>query len=252
MDIRLVVTDLDGTLLRDDKSISDYTRSVVQQVRARGTKVACATARGRVEVVVPNDMLDAQISGNGAITSIDGKIIHQVLVPYRAARPLLMACHERGMLIVASIGGKWYAMAEELDDRDFGVKHEIVDFSVFNIDTEKVWVWIDSPEDLDFMRSHLSDELYLQVSRDGLAMVMHRGATKSNAALALAQHWGITPSQIVAFGDDLNDIDMLKACGTGVVMGNAIDKVKAISAIHADTNENNGVAKWLDVNILNI
>jgi hydroxymethylpyrimidine pyrophosphatase-like HAD family hydrolase len=76
-------------------------------------------------------------------------------------------------------------------------------------------------------------------------MIMHRDATKMKAIAALAAHWNIDAQDIVAFGDDLNDIDMLAGCGIGVAMGNALDEVKAIADDVCETNDNDGLATWL-------
>jgi hydroxymethylpyrimidine pyrophosphatase-like HAD family hydrolase len=79
---------------------------------------------------------------------------------------------------------------------------------------------------------------------------MHRDATKINAIKILCEKWGITISDVVAFGDDSNDIDMLRGCGKGIAMGNAIDAVKEVSCEVCDTNENDGMAIWLIQNVL--
>jgi len=57
-------------------------------------------------------------------------------------------------------------------------------------------------------------------------------------------------SEITAFGDDLNDIDMLEFSGISVAMVNALDNVKAVADYICDTNDNDGVAKWLEENLL--
>ena len=62
--------------------------------------------------------------------------------------------------------------------------------------------------------------------------------------------WGIKPEEIVAFGDDLNDIDMLGYAGVGVVMDNALEQVKTVADYICDTNDNDGLAKWLEENVL--
>jgi len=80
-------------------------------------------------------------------------------------------------------------------------------------------------------------------------MVMHKDALKSKAVAALAEYWNIERREIVAFGDDMNDIDLLKWCGTGVAMGNALDEVKAAADDMCDTNDNDGIAKWLECKI---
>jgi len=58
------------------------------------------------------------------------------------------------------------------------------------------------------------------------------------------------PSEIVSFGDDTNDIDLLDFCGISVAMENALDNVKKSANEICDTNENDSVAKWLEENVL--
>ena len=77
-------------------------------------------------------------------------------------------------------------------------------------------------------------------------MVMHKDATKAKAIEELARIWGISQSEIVAFGDDLNDIDMLSYAGISVAMGNALDEVKAVADFICETCDNDGVAKWIE------
>ena len=68
--------------------------------------------------------------------------------------------------------------------------------------------------------------------------------------MAIANEFNIDKSEIVAFGDDMNDKEMLVSMGSGVPMGNAIEEVKMIADYICDTNDNDGVAKWLDENII--
>jgi hydroxymethylpyrimidine pyrophosphatase-like HAD family hydrolase len=66
----------------------------------------------------------------------------------------------------------------------------------------------------------------------------------------LAEHWRITRSEIAAFGDDLNDIDMLNYAGISVAVGNAIDEAKASADYICGDGDDDGVAKWLEENVL--
>lgn len=86
----------------------------------------------------------------------------------------------------------------------------------------------------------------MNVSRDNLAMIMHREATKCNGVLEVAKQFNISKREIVAFGDDINDKEMLLSFGLGVAMGNSIDEIKMIADYICDTNDNDGVAKWLE------
>ncbi|MDO4741355.1 MAG: HAD family hydrolase, partial [Eubacteriales bacterium] len=75
-------------------------------------------------------------------------------------------------------------------------------------------------------------------------------ANKGEALLTLCRRLNITPAQTAAFGDGANDIEMLSAAGFGVAMGNAKDPVRLHAAHHTLTNEEDGVAAWLEENVL--
>lgn len=70
-------------------------------------------------------------------------------------------------------------------------------------------------------------------------------ATKENAIKKFSEISGISLSDVIAFGDDLPDIGMLKLCGTGVAMGNAVAEVKAAADIVIGTNDEDGIAEYL-------
>jgi HAD superfamily hydrolase (TIGR01484 family) len=136
------------------------------------------------------------------------------------------------------------------DEWSYITSFEIVDFDKHNMDAEKLYILINNSDDIAFIRKHLPGDLYLSVSRDNMAMVMHKEATKSKAVAALVEYWGVNQLEIVAFGDDINDIDLLQYCGIGIATANALDEVKAVADCICDTNENDGVAKWLEENVL--
>jgi hydroxymethylpyrimidine pyrophosphatase-like HAD family hydrolase len=127
---------------------------------------------------------------------------------------------------------------------------KIVDFSTHDVDIEKINVDSVTAEIEAFINQYLTGDMYLSVARDGLGMIMHKDATKSKAVAGLARIWGVSQSEIAAFGDDTNDLDMLIYAGAGVAMGNALDEVKAAADYICDTNENDGVAKWIEENVL--
>ena len=79
-------------------------------------------------------------------------------------------------------------------------------------------------------------------------MVMNKKARKRNAVAEIARHFAVSLADVVAFGDDYNDIEMLRDCGTGVAVGNAISDVKAVADYIIDSNDEYGVAKWLEEN----
>ena len=96
----------------------------------------------------------------------------------------------------------------------------------------------------------LPDDLYSEISESQILMIMNKNARKRNAVIETAEYFNVSLSDIVAFGDDYNDIEMLRECGIGVAMENALDAVKAVAKYICDTNDNDGVAKWLEENVL--
>ena len=252
MAIKLIVTDLDGTFLREDKTVSDYTMSVFTRCRRAGIKLAYATGRGgSAERITPPGLFDGKIIMNGAVAKIGDKIVHNRLIPYELARPFLVACHAQGINITSEITGMHYSNFVVSDYWPEITQFQLVDFLKHEIDAEKIYTVNPSPEKKAFIAQMLPEGLYSVINTDPLGefmQIMHKDASKSKAVAKLAKIWGIHHSGIVAFGDELNDIDMLEYAGVGVAMANALDEVKAVAGHICDTNDNDGVAKWIEEN----
>ena len=104
---------------------------------------------------------------------------------------------------------------------------------------------------MELLKNNLPKGLRIVPARDdNFTMIMHEEAIKSKAVFAIADFWKISVNEIVAFGDDLIDIEILENCGYGIAMGNAVEEVKKVAKYICDTNENDGVAKWLEENII--
>ncbi|MCL2565686.1 MAG: Cof-type HAD-IIB family hydrolase [Defluviitaleaceae bacterium] len=248
MNIKLIVTDLDGTLLREDKTISDYTKSVLIKCREKGIKVVFATGRGGTnDQIVPAEFFDGRIKANGAVAKIGDKIVYEKLASYHIARPLLLACEEHGLKIALQAEDMTYSNFVTSDTFSEITNYTLVDISTHAVDTEKIILY---PVDKAFVEKHCPKELYLTVSRDGFIAVMHKEATKAKALSHLAGLWDIEPSNIAAFGDDFNDLDMLSYAGAGVAMGDAMPDIKTAADFVTLSNEDDGVAYWIEKNIL--
>jgi len=80
--VKMIVCDLDGTILHSDKSISDHTIVTLNHCRESGIKVIYATGRGgRETLVVPSDLFDAGVTHNGALAFIDDNNVYSSLIP---------------------------------------------------------------------------------------------------------------------------------------------------------------------------
>jgi len=253
MNIKMIVTDLDGTLLRTDKTISDYTRSVLTRCREAGIKTAYATGRGGTDAVMaPGELFDGAITSNGAIARIGDTVVYNRQIPYDVARPFLVSCDKRGLRITSQASPMHYSNFVSSDVWPWLTNFELVDFSRHERDADKIYTFGLTPEDTEFINNHLPESLYMVTTVDGLAMIMHKDATKAKAVAELAQVWGIAQNEITAFGDDLNDIDMLAYAGTGVAMANALEEAKAAANHICGSNDDDGVAKWIEQNAFSL
>jgi len=247
--IKMIVTDLDSTLLQEDKTISERTINALKLCREKGIKLAYATGRGNSsKILVPSELFDGFVRVNGAAAYIGDELVHSKYIPIEKSRALLVAAHSAGVKIAAENNGRHYSNFNVIEHWPWIKYCELIDFSTFDIEAEKLYA-IDTLDAVDIIRHNLPEDLYLLVSRDKLAMVMHKDAVKSKATFALAERWGIAPDEIAAFGDDCNDVELLENCGIGVAMGNALDEVKAIADYICDDNDNDGMAKWIEENL---
>lgn len=253
MDIKMIVTDLDGTLLRDDKTVSERTWETLKKCREKGIKVVYATGRGiSSKKLAPSEFFDGCIRMNGAsayLSECETKVYSRLL-PINLVRDILLLADSKGVSIAAEVEGMNYSNFNVTDQWSWIHSYEIADFNTLDIEIEKIFAIADTSETVELFKSNTPNNTHLHFSRDGFAMIMHNEAYKSKAVDALAELWGIKSSEIAVFGDDSNDIDLMKYAGYSVAMSNAIDEIKEIAIYKTDTNENDGVAKWIEKNVL--
>jgi Cof subfamily protein (haloacid dehalogenase superfamily) len=254
MNVKMIVTDLDNTLLRRDKIVSGYTASVFSRCRDAGIKIVFATARPVRAVAKWLDMgiqSDACIYHNGAVIHIDGEMFQETGIEHYFASKLLKAAQQLdSMRIAVEINDMLYA------NFDAGaiwpdVEYAMTDFgNLPKLPADKIIFITADKTEIGKIERLLGDDLYWEISENEVLMVMNKNARKRNAVNALAAQFGIPLSEIAAFGDDHNDVEMLRECGVGVAVANAIDEAKASADYLCDTNDNDGVAKWLEDNVL--
>ncbi len=115
---------------------------------------------------------------------------------------------------------------------------------------DKIIVGVTCMEEVDAIAKLLPDYLYAQMCGGQLGLVMNKNATKLNGIKHLAARFGIELADVAAFGDDYNDIEMLRGCGVGVAMENALPEVKAVADFVCGVNDDDGMAKWISENVL--
>lgn len=252
--ISIILSDLDGTLFRDDKSISDFTKDTIRQAQAKGLLFGICTSRAKINAVKFLDGLapDILITNGGGIVYYQDKKIYDCEFTVEEIRKLIDAAFEvfgKDIVISADNEHALYSNSrEELGDK-FWTFNDFSDFRetcmkmcIESLDKEKVEkvASVIGLENIDYLP--FSDIPWYKLSK--------KAATKEKAIEALCRHLNITSSKIAAFGDDFNDIGMLTLCGKGIAMENAIAQVKEAADEVCASNETDGVANWIKDNLL--
>jgi Cof subfamily protein (haloacid dehalogenase superfamily) len=262
---KMIVMDLDETLLHSDKTISPYTEAVLNKARAAGIRLVLATGRPKRLSNPYHKQLqsDALICHNGNIILYgEDCIAAGPGVPIDDAKRILNDLLRKypGKKLSVEISDKIFANFDvsvfwgktEEERQMLGIPAIISEFSDLPGDSaDKVLIELASEEEYQEVCAFLPHDLYAQPADGGkLCVVMHKSTSKLNAIRHLAELLDIPVSQIVAFGDDYNDIDMLRGCGTGVAMANAIAEVKEAADAVTGTNNEDGVAQYIMSRIL--
>ena len=253
LDVKMIVTDLDRTLLRSDKSISDYTAGVLHACQQRGMTVVFATARSENSCKQFIDMIrpDAVISNGGALVRTGGKIIYRAVMMRETANQLLLSCLSQPNIGYITVDtDKGYFVNKPVNEQDPGWVEYLPayrrDFSLgLDCDAYKITVEIFDNTTAYAITSAFPTIAVIPFSGENWIRIADKKADKWHGLNALAAHMGIDPKNIAAFGDDHSDIEMMRRCGAGVAVANAIPEVKAVAGYVCDTNDDDGVARWL-------
>ena len=265
MTVRLIATDLDGTLLDSSSSVTARTRRALDAARARGIHVIPVTARQPIglRAIAADAAFDGwALCSNGAyaVHLGDGRMLFAEELPAETVRTLAEALR-------ASIPGLLFASVREGGEA-FVAQHgyaEIADLSDHKRDPETMGgVPLDqvlSAPSLKFVIRHpeLAPPALFETLRSlGLTgfeatlsgapfvEVMAEGVTKATGLARLCEHLGIDRVDVVAFGDALNDVEMLRWAGHGVAMAGAADVVRDAADEVALSNDEDGVARVVE------
>lgn len=252
---RLVAIDVDGTLIGSDHEISGRTIDALAAVRAAGVLVAIASGRPFAVVGSLADHADWVVSGNGTqVTHLEsGEHRFEVTFPRAVAVAYVEAARRRIEGVRFSIvtdehigyepGFERFAPANALP----GVRVD----DVLSIGGERIVRLIGyhgdlGPIELAPLLADLDPDLIAEYRGFGGVEIGPHGVDKAVALGWLATHLGIGPADVWAFGDGINDVDMLRWAGRGIAMGNAHDDVLAVADEVTMSNDDHGVAVVLE------
>lgn len=273
MKIQLIAFDLDGTVLRDDKTLSPRTLNSLREAASRGIRVVPAT--GRVAKMVPNELLRLPgaryvLTSNGAsVVDLENRsAVYARPMTLDASLKIVRFFASGGFFVEAYCGGVSYADASALPSlRKAGLPERFfryIDASqtfVGNLPDflerkgaplEKVNVpYVPALEKERLAREVLTMGPYSVTSSGSINLEINEaGASKGDGLLHLCRILGIEPERVAAFGDGDNDRSMLRFAGLGVAMGNAEPDLLREAGYVTGTNEEDGVAQAIEKLIL--
>lgn len=265
---KLIALDMDGTLLREDKTISERTEKAIQAAREKGVAVVIATGRpidGVMRYLEELNMFgddDYVLSYNGGLVvktktreaickiGLKGEDLHYL---YKLSKEFGVNIHgfseERGLITPKN--SKYTEVEAEINN----ININIDDFSTIEDDHSLIKIMmIDEPEILqkavDRMPKEVYDKYTVVRSTPYFLEFLNKEVNKGTGVQLLAEHLGIKPEEIITMGDAGNDAHMIEYAGMGIAMGNAFEEIKAMANYITDTNENDGVAKAIEKFVL--
>lgn len=263
-DFDMIALDIDGTVTTSEKHVSAGVKNALVQMAKAGKKIVLASGRPAPGVKrIADEIGLAEIGGymlcyNGGriVECSTGKVISSKEVPWKYIRDICADSMESGAIPVTYEGDT--VISEDPLNRYAQIEIVINGMEYKAVDDLASFVTWDEPKVLIVgeheklvpaekkLKERFGDSLSIYFSESYFLEVMAPGVDKADSLAELAKMLGTDASRVLAFGDGLNDISMLKRCGISVCMENGCPEAKAAANYITDTNDNDGVAAFLD------
>ncbi len=264
---KLIISDMDGTLLNDQKQVSEYTKKAIHKLESHGAKFTLATGR-----IYPAAKSYAQELGivtpliccNGAVIvdPVTDEVLYGRPLSKEVGLKVIEICEAYGVYyhlydkntiysnrMEKSIA--YYAEFTKSLPESCQIRTEIIESAseVFDkTEIYKIGAYYDNSERAMDMRKALEKIPGTSgfKSLETMFDVLMKDTNKGTALKHLCSLLGVEINEVVAFGDNENDLEMLQTAGYGIAMGNAEDFVKEVADHVADTNEADGVRQAIE------
>ncbi|MCI8327370.1 MAG: HAD family hydrolase [Lachnospiraceae bacterium] len=260
--IKLIVSDLDGTLLNSQKMLSENSRRVIRELEDRGIIFVAASGRSRPSILsyFGNTPIATVSDNGGTAYSAKGELLFVGDFSYEKAKPVMEVIRETSYMHLALIGVDNIYVQEDSpqEHKDFVARFfnnmiQIVpnlDEMFFVDKMSKLSINTgghrkNEKKGMELMRQ-FEEDFSLVLSGDGWVDLMKKGVTKGSTLERLCEHYGIAMDETIAFGDYLNDLDMLMRTPNSYAIANAQPNIKeACAHVTRYTNDEDGVARAL-------
>ncbi|MCQ8212821.1 Cof-type HAD-IIB family hydrolase [Cetobacterium somerae] len=254
---KLIVSDLDGTLVDSNKNVSEYTKDIVNLLKQKGIEFIIATGRSYkgAKHVYDTLKLDTEIICNNGTTiyNSNGDLIFQRTIDPKITLEVFKKSLEENCIFFATYGVQVFigeGTIEEANTFLYNPLDNPIEINLDNINQyifEKIVLMDKNGNKLKYLSNFFNqyDEINAFISQEDYLDIVHFETSKGQAVKTLANLKNIDLKNVIAFGDAFNDYEMLKVAGKGLVMGNAFEDLKKEFETIGFTNDESGVAKYL-------
>jgi Cof subfamily protein (haloacid dehalogenase superfamily) len=264
-DIRLLLSDVDGTLVTSKKELTPEAVQAVERLGEAGILFAVTSGRPPrgLRMLIDPLKLTTPLAGfnGGLIVSEEFVTMQELVILDDVVGPIIEVLQDHGLSVWVYQGTDWYVL--DLDGPH--VAHEATvcqfmptqldDFDAVRGDIVKIVGVSDDPATIDKATGALNDAFSSNVSATSSQTyyidVTHQDANKGSVVDFLAATFSIDAAQIATIGDMSNDVLMFERSGLSVAVGNASDEVKSKATYTTTSNDDNGFANAVERFILN-
>ena len=259
MNFKIIFSDIDGTFLTDNHEVTEKTEVAVKSLLAQGKKFVLVSARMPDAIYPIAKKIGVKIPvisySGGLVLTEDEKILHDKKISCDATKNILLELKNYKNISVNYYSGRnWFAeKIDERIEREMKIteaKAELANFSELiekNIFPNKILIMTE-PEICKKIEVELGKKFSdLNVVRSSkiLLEIMDKKVSKAVGIEILLRHYDLKIENSIAFGDNYNDIEMLKFVGCGVAMKNSPQEVKNFADDITDSNEEDGIYNYL-------
>lgn len=262
---KLIFLDVDGTLCDTSGVIPNSAKTAINKARQNGNMVYLSTGRSKSSInnQILNIGFDGMVASAGAYVESEGEVLFHKSLDQAVSNKLIRFLKENGIAFILETTGGIYTSPEHIEKlKDIFGDLNMADseksdsyIGVINIsdDIETIEgvnkvVYFDSPVNIDEMQKKLGDELLILTSSidfkgNNSGEISDKNINKSTGVQILLDKLGKTKDAVIAYGDGMNDIEMIRLAGLGIAMGNASESLKEAADEVCDTVLKDGIYK---------
>lgn len=260
---KIVFSDIDGTLLNKNRELSERTIRVIQEIK---NKIPVVLISARMPAAMHHLQKELGIEDqpiicyNGGYVLADEKVLSSTTISLEILKELA-AYNQKNLHLSLYNANQWHVPAKDqwadkearntkVSPKTTPIETVLEAWTPEQLGAHKIMAMGDEDkvDELEnFLTDNFKEQLRFYRSKTTYLEISHRHISKLTAIdYLLDNQFGIDRSQAIAFGDNYNDVEMIKSIGMGIAVANARDEVKAVANKITDTNINDGVAKILE------